>query len=214
VKLHLKTAVSAALLATSMLTATPVQQRATLTPMETKVAILPILNTSGEKWVDLRNRQVSAATEFLNKEFRSRGFDVLTSESVAAALTGLNLDLSDEENWKRENLYKLGEAVGARLVYMVVITGTAQHKSTSFFSVTVEGSVDLKMWLLDVGQRQSILSAKTVRGSSKHDDVFGALKGSDLQVVAVSNGLRDGLKEFFAPYPAKTVEKPKPGTGG
>lgn len=182
------------------------------TPATTKVAILPILNTSGEKWEELRTRQEKEANSFLTKEFSSRKFTLVPSESVKATLDDLKLDMSDEENWKRENLYKVGEASGARLVMLAIITGTSQKRTNNFLSIRVEGWCDMKVWLVDVEKKRAIISAKTIRGESKHDDVFGGLKGSDLQVTAVANGLRDALKEFLAPYPAVTITKE--GSGG
>lgn len=166
-----------------------------------KVAILPVINTSGEKWEQLRTSQVDTAENFLNKEFEDHGFETTPKPNVTSVLSAMKVDLTDEEQWRRQTLFDVGAKAKADFLVLVVITDTGQHKSANFFSTTAEGWVNEKIWLLDVKSKKAILSAKSVRGSSKHSEfVFGTVTGSSLQTVAVANGLRDALKDFFRPY--------------
>lgn len=174
-------------------------------PSGTAIAIIPVVNTSGDKWQDLKDKQAERAITFLTDEFKKRNFKVVDPAEVASAISAAKVDLTDEENWKRDSLYDIGSKAGATLVLFVVITDTGQHKSANFLSTTVEGWVQLKTWLVDATLRSGIISAKTVKGSSKHSEViFGTVTGSKLQVIAVGNGLRDVLKDFFKPYPANS----------
>ena len=172
-----------------------------------KVAIIPVANTSGEKWNDLKASETDRGNEFLRDEFGKRGFEVIPAASINSILSDQKLDMADEEQWKRDTLYSVGEKAGADYVIFAAITDNGQHKSPNFFTTTAEGWANVKVWLLDVKKKTAILSAKTFKGSSKHSEIlFGTVKGSSLQTLAVANGLRDALKEFFSSYPVVRQE--------
>ena len=167
-----------------------------------RIAILPTINASGEKDDGLKTLQKEIADKYLTDEFTARRFTVIPSEKVNAVVTRLKLDMSDEEAWKREVLFQLGDKLGADFVIFDVITDNGQQRSQNFFSNRVEGWVAEKMWLVNVQKRSAVLSAKAFKGSSKHSEfVGGTVIGTELQKMAVKNGLADILKDFFAPYP-------------
>ena len=167
-----------------------------------RIAILPTINASGERDDNLKTQEKAIADKFLTEEFSTRRFNVIPAGSVKAAIARLNIDMSDEEQWKREALFKLGHKLGADFVLFDVITSNGQHKSPNVFTVTAEGWVEQKLWLVNVPKRSAALSARTFRGSSKHSEfVVGTVTGTKLQKLAVANGLTDVLKSFFASYP-------------
>lgn len=176
-------------------------QGQTFDPKTTTIALVPVLNLSGEKWAELKERQCQRGNAFLSEQFGNRGFTVLPSAVVQSQIEGLKIDFADEEQQKRAVLYDLGRKLKADLVVMVVITDTSQRTIQQFLSSKKEGTAKLKLWLIDVKKEQPILSAKAVEGKSGGGFFAGLDKGSDRQVIAVANGLRDGLKDFFSRYP-------------
>ena len=166
-----------------------------------KVAFVPVFNQSGEKWVELQARQVEAGNKWLVEEFTKRGFTVAPAEEVAKAINELKIDFGDEEQRTRENLYKLGQKTGATLVAFPVIVASKQGKTGGFLP-KAQGEVTLKLWLMDAVKKEPIIYAVTVKGKASGSSFLtGIEKGSDLQVKAVGNTLKDQFKKFFADYP-------------
>lgn len=166
-----------------------------------KIAVLPVLNNTQEKWQELKDRQVDRANKFIADEFPSRGFELISGDVVVKALDEVKLDLKDEETWTKANLYKTGEKLGVDYVLFAVIVDTGQKTTQSLVSAKKEGWATFKVWLVDVKKQQAILSAQTIKGSSGGGFFAGLDKGSERQVIAVANGLRDALKDFFRGFP-------------
>jgi hypothetical protein len=175
------------------------------------IAILPLINQSGEKWQELKDRQTAAGENWLRKEMARHGFVVLSQESVAASMKTVGVDLTDEENQKREPLYEIGRETKADYVFFAVITDTNQKLIQQFLSSKREGTAKIKIWLLDVTSEKPILSAKLSEGKSGGGFFAGLDKGSDRQVQAVINSLNDALKDFLKDYPA--LDSTKGGQG-
>ena len=181
----------------------PAQNKAApqFTPETTTVAIVPVVNAGGEKNEEFRTRQTESGNTELAKEFTAHGFKLIDQAAITKAMTELKVDLSDEEQQKRDNLYKIGKAVNAELVVFVVITDTAQQFHVGVFNSSREGRAKIKMWLLDVKNEVSLLSAVTKEGKSGGGFFSGLDVGSKRIVIAVANGERDALANFFKPYP-------------
>jgi ABC-type phosphate/phosphonate transport system substrate-binding protein len=172
-------------------------------PGETRVALLPVINRTGERWEELKQRQNDRGNSFLSEEFGKRGFNLISYDAIFRAMAKLEIDMSDEEYHRRETLYQLGEELQADLIMLVVITDTSQHYYEQMLGNRRQGIAKMKVWLLDVPRREAIYSAKQVSGESG-GSVFAELdKGSARQVIAVANGLRGVLKDFLQPYPAR-----------
>jgi len=166
-----------------------------------KVAFLPLQHLSGEKWEDLKRKQIEKGHRYLAGEFKSRGFEVVSAEAVKRVLDESEIDLTDEENHKRAVLFDLGKKLGVDYIFFGVITGTDQKKQDRNLYKDTEGNCDVKMWLLNVREEKPILSAKVFTGRSGGARLSLDNKGSDRQVQATANAIRDGLKDFFADYP-------------
>jgi len=98
-------------------------------PAETTVALIPIINQGGEKNEGFKTKQTENGNKELQKEFAEHGFKIADDAAVAKAVADLKLDLTDEEQQKKGNLYKIGKAVNANLVVLAVITDTSQQLS-------------------------------------------------------------------------------------
>jgi hypothetical protein len=166
------------------------------------VAIIPVLNSSGETWEEGKKLQTSRAEEEIRALFTERGFNLVDSAAVRKAIDDLKVDFSDEEQQKRDVLYKVGDAVSADLVVFVVITDVDQRKVAKFLVTSTEGKAKMKAWLLGVKDRKAFMSAKVFEGSSKSGGLIEiGEKGSSRKQLAVANGIRrvfvdDYLKDF------------------
>src|SRR5205807_8462217 len=73
-------------------------------PSATTVAFIPVVNATGEKWVELKEKQAARGNTCLKDEFTARGFRVVPLSEVEQAITRLHLDFSDEEQRTRTNM--------------------------------------------------------------------------------------------------------------
>lgn len=197
-------------------------------PATTHIAIIPLVNASEEKWEVLKEKQVTMGNEVLRAAFIKRGFQVIDQATIADAMHRLDIDLSDEEQQKRDTLYRLGNEVKANLIVFALITGTEQKVRdlisyveppvvsigpvppidditkkvlAPFIPARREGNAKIKLWLLDVQKEKAILTAKTAQGRSIGGYFAFLDKGSKRQVKAVGDALQLLLKDFFKPYP-------------
>lgn len=179
-----------------------VVQASDFSPKTTKVALVPVLNSSGESWAEAKSAQAKRGDEELRALFEERDFQLVPDAEVASAISTLKIDLSDEEQQKRDTLYRLGDRVGADIVVFVVITAVDQRKVAKFLVTSTEGKAKMKGWVVDAKKKAAILSAKVFEGDSKSGGLLEiGEKGSSRKQLAVANGLRKGLDEFLKSYP-------------
>jgi len=172
-------------------------QATTYTPQSTRVVIIRTLNLSGDKYEKMKALQVEEADSTMRKLFEDRGFTVAPAEEAAAAVKTVGVDLTDEENQKKDVLYKIGETANAKLVVFVVIDRTWQKSTEGVFMNKLEGFAATRTWVLDVPEKKAILSAAKTEGKSAKNGPTG----SERQVRAVRLGLESQMKDFFKPYP-------------
>lgn len=170
-------------------------------PSETTVAILPVVNTTGDKFLEMKAKQIGEGNETLARLFKQRGFTVLGQDAVAQAIKETGVDFSDEENNRREPLYSVGAAAKARLVVFSVITRTWQKTTKGGLFERQEGFSSIKTWVLDVQERKALLSGDVVEGSS----AMNSNRGSDRQVRAVRLGLERQFEPLLKGYPVATA---------
>lgn len=163
------------------------------------IAILPILNTSGEKWEDLKRKQADKMYAYSVRSFEQKGFKVVPQAAVLEAIKANDVDLSDEENLKRATFFQVAKAVSADFVYVAQITNTEQKEQKRDLYEDREGRTDVKVWFLDVKAEKPILSAKTFIGRSGGMRI--TLRPSDRQIQAAENAVRDSLNEAWKSWP-------------
>ena len=181
---------------------------------DTRVALIPVLNISGETWEEAKSKQSDRGNEELRALFNERSFQVIERPQVEAALKKLNVDLTDEEQHRREVFYQVGEEVKADLIAFVLITDVDQRKVAKFLVTSTEGKAKMKAWLLDVRSKKPVFSAKTFEGTSKSGGLIEiGEKGSSRKQLAVANGIRKTFTdEFLKSYPiTQKVERSKVG---
>jgi hypothetical protein len=123
-------------------------------PGQTKVAILPTADASGETNKTISEKQRGFVDRELVKEFRERGFRCVDHGTLTDALRAQSIDLSDEEQQKRSPMIAGAKAVGADLTVFVLITDMQKTGHPSA----------VKVWLLDVNQGKAILNAQEHQG--------------------------------------------------
>lgn len=184
-------------------------------PAATTVALLPVIDKTGEKLAERRKLQADTGTKNLIELFARRGFKLADPEAVTKAISDLKIDLDDEEDYRRANFYQIGKAVNADLVIFVVIQETREDTKTSLFKgAEKQGRATVKMWLLDVKRETPILSAVVKEGKAAGAGAFlgGALQGTQRRANAVGNAIKEQLEAFLKPYPeTKKVEVSKEG---
>jgi hypothetical protein len=166
------------------------------------VAILPVQNTTGEKWAELKKGLTERVQAQLLKEFTGRGFAVKGPLETKSVLDALEIDLEDEENHRREVFFNVGEKAATDYVVFFVITHNTQRTKTNLFSSVPEGEVTVKYWVMDTKQRKPILSAKSETAKARPHSALGA-KGSDQQLTAADRVVTAALKDFLAQWPEK-----------
>jgi hypothetical protein len=124
----------------------------------------------------------------------------VSQPEVAQAISDLKFDLTDEEQYRRDTLYALGRRVNATLVAFVVITDTNQKLQTGFLAEKREGHTKIKGWLVDASAQEPIFSAKSFDGSSGGGYFVAYDKGSDRQVIATDNAIRDLFHGFWSGF--------------
>lgn len=162
------------------------------------VLVLPIVNSTGEKWEDLKKRINEEIDKALAQELKTLGFDRVTEEATQTCIKGYGVDLADEESWKRDVFYDLGKAANAEYVIFAVVTSATQRMRVNFLSSVPEGDVTIKFWILNSNSRVPLLSAKSINAKARaKSNLFGEAKGSECQVEAARRAVKEAIKEAF-----------------
>ncbi len=171
-----------------------------LDPGAARVAILPVVDMTGEK-EDQRRDQANAARAEMISQFTERGFQVIDEAAVAKAIQDLGINFSDEEDQRREPVYKVGKAVGADLVIFVVITQAYAKTKQNLFNEQREGLAKTKTWLLDVKEEKPVLSAYVWEGKSTGSSGLFSKGNRSRMGAACGNSVRDVLNDALKAYP-------------
>ena len=176
------------------------QEEVKYTPSVTTVALLPLIDRSGEKDAQRKDQAGFARTE-LEKQFKGRGFKIVDDVTVAAAMKDLKIDLQDEEDYRRDNFFKVGHALHANLIVAVETVESTNKIHNGMFTVTREGLVKTKTWFLDVDNEKPILSAYSYIGKSIGGGSIFSTGGQGRQVAAAGNSVRDVFNDALKAYP-------------
>ncbi len=176
------------------------------TPGSTRVAILPVIDKSGEK-DDQRKDQANAVKLEAYDQFYQRGFQVVDEATVAKSLSDSGINFDDEEEWRKENMYKVGKAANADLVLFVVVNQAYSKVKQNAFNQQREGLAKTKVWLLDAKESKPILSAHNREGKSTGSMGIGQ-KGNRSQMgAACANAIRDVANAVLADFPRDKNKK-------
>lgn len=171
-------------------------------PAATRVALLPVIDTTGEK-EDQRRDQANAVRMELISQFTERGFSVVDEAQVAKAIADRKIDLSDEENQRRGPIYEIGKAAGADLVVFVLVTQAYAKIKKNLFTEEREGLAKTKTWLLDVKAEKPILSGYVWEGKSTGGSGPFTKSNRGRMGAAAGNSIRDVLNDVLKAYPRK-----------
>lgn len=168
-----------------------------------RVAVVPPVNASGEKWQELKLRQCVKIQEWARRHLPAAGFRLVEEADVEGALRRLDLDMARSENWTPEKLLSVGQACGADYVLFAVVTFTEQKEQERIWYRDKEGRADVRVWLLDVRKDKALIEGVTFVGRSGGNRITIDNKGSERQIQAAANAVRDALRDFLAPYRAR-----------
>lgn len=168
-----------------------------------QVLVLPVVNSTGEKWEDLKKRISDEVGKTVVADLTKAGYTVV-SDFDPKLIDGTEFNPNDEESWRRDTFYAIGQKSGSQYVVFMVVTNTSQKMRTNFFSAVPEGDVTLKCWIVDAKARSPLISAKSVNAKARSkSNLFGEAKGSECQVEAARRAARDAVAEAFG------LKKPK-----
>jgi hypothetical protein len=171
-----------------------------------RVALLPVVNASGFQWEDLKARQVNDCNDYLHEQFVEHGLELIPVNRVMHEMRAEGLTLNDDDPRRQDALVKLGKALGADFVVLAVITDTEATKDSHVVFTDAVGHATAQMWLVDAKTGQVSMSGKRFSEESGGTRLSYDNKGSDRQVQAAVNAVRDGVAEFLAKFP---VVKPR-----
>ncbi|MHB8637361.1 MAG: hypothetical protein ACYC96_12900 [Fimbriimonadaceae bacterium] len=169
------------------------------------VAVLPVVNVAGANWEQLKARQSNVCNTYLRDQFAARGFKQSPADAVLIEMKREGIDFSDDEQQRRANLFRLGHALHVDYIVLAVITDTRASTNSHILYSDSVGHARAKLWVLDVANEKPILSARRIDSESGGTRLSYDNKGSDREVQAAVNALRDGLKDFLSGWP---VAKP------
>lgn len=167
------------------------------------VAVVPTVNGSGEKWAEFKQRQSAMIDDWAVTHLPAAGYALTPRDDVRSAVRALALDMTDEENWRRSVVLEIGRKAGADFVLFCAITSTEQKLQKRPFYEDKEGRTDVRVWLMDTRSGEALLTGKTFTGRSGGNRVSIDNKGSERQIQAAANAVRDATRDFLAPYKAK-----------
>ena len=174
-------------------------------PAVTTIAIMPVVDRSGEKVVERRKRQEETGYYNACELFVEHGFKLADPDAVVKAIKDLDLDLQDEESYRRENFYKVAGATNADLVLFVEVMSTGEdRKKRGIFSdkEEIQGKAEVKIWLLDARRKKAIFSALRKEGKAAGvSKVFATNEGTQRRANAVANAVKEQLEAFINAYP-------------
>ncbi len=170
-------------------------------PGATSVAVLPVVNVSGEPDPNFKAGQIKAVSDQLRKEFATRGFKVLDDKIITDAVTTSKIDLTDEEQHSRKMVITVGASVKADLAVFVVINKVYTKSNEHFFTSDKEGHAKITIWLVDVKQQKPLLSAKSQESKQGSAEFFAnSVKGSEQIFAACSSAVKAALAVPLKPY--------------
>jgi len=168
------------------------------------VALLPVVNVAGENWEQLKARQSNVCNSYLRDQFTSRGFKISPADAVLKEMKTEGIDFSDDEQQRRAILFQLGHALRVDFIVLAVITDTRASTNSHVIYTDSVGHASAKIWVLDVAHEKAVISGKRIDSESGGSRLTYDNRGSDRQVQAAVNALRDGLKDFLSGWPAAT----------
>jgi hypothetical protein len=142
---------------------------------------MPVAHIGTEKSKDLKQRLSAMASESLTKEFRAYGFRIADPLVVAGAIADAKLDIQDDEQYRKDSFYTIGEKANAD----IVVFASIQQNSLRQSSGRRQGFATIKFWLLDVKRRQAIINAVTREEPSGGSWADGIKSGVSQQEKAV-----------------------------
>jgi hypothetical protein len=166
-------------------------------PSATTVAVLPSINISEDKWKDLKAKEAEHARQTTADLFSIRGFQIVPPEQVDQAVTKLNLDLTNEDQWTKSNFYKVGKEVNADLVAFVLIKQTRQKTVGGIFLQQYQGEAELDVWLVDAKQEKPILNDDPARGKA----TGGVRATASRRLAAIKFAVEKAFDNVLKPYP-------------
>jgi hypothetical protein len=169
------------------------------------VAVLPVVNVAGANWEQLKARQSNVCNAYLRDQFAARGFKLSPADAMLSEMKREGIDFSDDEQQRRAVMFQLGHALHVDYIVLAVITDTRASTNSHILYSDSIGHASAKIWVLDVAHDKAVVNGRKIDSESGGSRLAIDNRGSDRQVQAAVNALRDGLKDFLAEWPVAKV---------
>jgi hypothetical protein len=164
-----------------------------------RIAIIPMLDVSGNRPSKLLDEEDSAARGELSLLFSPSRFEIVAPQVVDQALKNARVDLTDNEQRNRATFFKLGSSMNADYIFFAAISGRGRDILSP--SVGILGTdlgkskVKLKIWLLDCKRHMPLLSSRSFVGVAASAGKYDSTEANAL-VAGLDQALVEFLKEF------------------
>jgi hypothetical protein len=196
------------LLGTPVLRAGAMEPPSVRIPVQTRVAILPVVVATDEKDERVRVDQATRAEEEARRLFAERGFVVVEPGVTAKALSeaGAPVRFRNEVERSVGLSSEVGKALGADWVVVVVVDVVEQRRIHSQITDATETLIEvgLRLWLSG-RQGEAGLPAGEKVGHQLRAAAFEP-GGTRRQREAVVAAVRSALRAPLAPFPVKKEE--------
>jgi len=171
-------------------------------PAETRTALLPAINLTGEDMEETLN-DVEMADHVLAALFLERGFQVVEDTAVLAAMAEAAMPVHDRAERTPEKLSAVARATNARLVVSLLLSDKRSSLRTRPFGLhEKEGRAAASAIVWDEVAKAVVCDKVGAGVTDSGADFFaGAVKYSGLREKALQLAVQNALSEFLAPYP-------------
>ena len=165
-------------------------------PAKTRVLVLPTISKVGDQVAKTANAP-EQAQKMIEEQFSQRGFVTATAEEVKKALAAAKIDLTDLENYTKDQIAAAGKEAGVALAVGTVLQA---------FESDARNLCVLRVKVLDVGAGNYL-----VNGVFKGEK--GGLSRKKGRLAAMGNAVEKALVDLLKPYkvvpPPPTDAKPE-----
>jgi TolB-like protein len=186
----------------------------TYVPSETRVALLPFVNLTGEDMEEVLD-DVEMADHVAAASFLGRGFPLVGDTEVLAAMAEAGMPVHDRAERTPEQLSALARKVNARLVVSGLLLdkrSTLRAKGAGLFTVyKKEGRAAAGAQVWDEAAK-GFVTETTATGVTDSGSPFvvSAREYSGLRARALEIAVRNSLAELLEPYPAVAGQAAEP----
>lgn len=168
-----------------------------------RIAIVPPIHVADNVSDSLARQQVGAIGGWLNNQFDSRGFRLIGSNEIGAAVRAMKIDPFAPDQFKAGQFLELGKRLRADVIVVSVLRSSRAVRVERPRFNDVEGQVSLQMWLIDVTREVVLVDGKSFEGRQGGTPDYVDFRGNEVQIAAAQNAVQRGLQDYLKQFPVQ-----------